>query len=164
MATIHIEQYRGYDIMFNTNSEKFQSDIDNGKDKNSLSSARKEIDDYMKNNQNFKPVKVFNSYSFEINQYNYKAEVKTIVSLRKDNAFQFSDKTLLSNYDIEKSGNWFLLDETYYKDIMHILDNLRIERDKLMNEVKIIENKSISFVEKLKGQSVKEFRDKLLGQ
>jgi hypothetical protein len=77
-----IENYRGWELMFDTSSEDFyimSNDYDTQQTKKSYASAKKYIDDYIKENQNFKPIKVQKMSSI----YN-SAEVITLIGLRKD--------------------------------------------------------------------------------
>lgn len=166
MATIHIEEYRGYDIMFNTGSEKFQSDIDDGKDKNTLSSARKQVDEFIKSNQNFKPFRVFNPYNLavDINTFGKREAIKTVTALRKDNAFQTDNKDQISNYDLNsKYGNkWFILKEENKERIFNELSILEAEKDKLLSKLKEIRTKSLELIEEIKGESLIDFRNRIL--
>ena len=75
-----IEKYRGYEIRFDTSKEKFVTDTGNeGAEKPSFASAKKQIDEYVKVNNGFVPFKVIKkSYSGS-----YAKEIE-IVGLRKD--------------------------------------------------------------------------------
>ena len=74
-----IETYRGHDIYYDENSEKFTCDIsieDNFKSTSrvSLKACRQEIDTFIKDNLNFKPFKLFNfgyhlDFTGDINEY-----------------------------------------------------------------------------------------------
>tara|TARA_R110002020_G_scaffold465503_2_gene686967 strand:+ start:3392 stop:3865 length:474 start_codon:yes stop_codon:yes gene_type:complete len=88
---IEIENYRGWDILFNTDTEKFyvmSEDIDLGKDKPSFKSCKKFVDDYIKNNVDFK--------TFEVQRFGRydrsPGVIKTVVGVRKDGRFVCVDE------------------------------------------------------------------------
>ncbi len=134
-----IEQYRGWEIFFDTENENFYtaSDIfDRQQTKRSYTSTKKYIDDYIKENNDFKPVMVQKTASY-FNEIN----VIKLIGLRKDGAFMFEDKKgkkqQLSAYS-EKE--YFLVDsqnDAYFKEI----EELNFERNKIDDKIKVIESK-----------------------
>jgi len=107
-----IEYYRGWEISFDTEKETFYTvsdTYDNQQTKKSYSSIKKYIDDFIKDNNSFKP--------FWIETYGYISHRKAkVIGIRKDNRFIYEDnkgkKQQLSEYD-EK--NWYLLNEDNVK-------------------------------------------------
>lgn len=99
MKKITIENYRGIEIVFDVDSEKFQSVITEDATKESLSfkAVKKFIDDYKKENQDFKP--------FEIEPIldGYKKKTYTITGVRKDGRFvginSDGNQEQISSYD-----------------------------------------------------------------
>lgn len=81
---ILIENYRGFDIDFDTDCEKFQCVITEEKTKESISfsAVKKFIDDYKKENQDFKP------FYADKNPKAYSGHPKIkIIGIRKDKRF-----------------------------------------------------------------------------
>jgi len=168
MSSVFIENYRGYDIMFSTRLEKFQSDIEDGKDKNSLSSARKEIDDFIKVNQNFNPFEVVSPSSLIIGLYNFeeKSAFNIVKAIRKDKALQ-CEGGQISNYDIESKyngGKWFVCNKEHKKEVLEGLSLLNEEKNKLMAQISAISEESKRLAEKLKGEPLIYFRNRILGE
>jgi hypothetical protein len=81
-----IENYRGWEIFFDTDSEDFytvSSSNDAQQVKKSYASTKKHVDDYIKENQRFKPVKVRKLYGY--------SEIITITGIRKDGVLVYED-------------------------------------------------------------------------
>jgi hypothetical protein len=100
---VTIETYRGIDIEFETSSEKFQCLIDevSNKQSDAYSTIKKYIDEYLRNNHDFKPFKVF-KYSSRFSDNN-NIEIYGIVGIRKDGDYiilRNGKKERLSNYDL----------------------------------------------------------------
>jgi hypothetical protein len=101
MSKIFIENYRGFDIEFDTSNEKFTciATEEKTKESNSFTAVRKFVDDYKKTNQDFKPFWIesipgkFNSD----NQGKYK-----VIGVRKDGRFvienEKAEKDQLSDF------------------------------------------------------------------
>ena len=138
---IEIEKYRGWEIYFDTDKENFytiSNEYDTQSERKSYSSAKKYIDDYIKENNEFKPIKVQKMPSMFGDGHRI-----TLIGIRKDKAFMYEDKQgnkrQLSSYD-EK--DYFLVDSQnapYFKRI----EELAIERKKIDAECKEIEEKVI---------------------
>lgn len=94
-----IENYRGHAIVFDPENEKFSFsfDIENWNQKQSFSSCKKAIDDYVKENETFEP--------FLVEELEYGTMLKqlNIVGIRNDGRFCFDnggkDKGQISSYD-----------------------------------------------------------------
>jgi len=119
-----IEDYRGWEISFNTEKETFyaMSDTyDNQNEKRSYASIKKYIDDFIKDNKEFK--------SFWIEKIDYRGQFKVkVIGIRKDHRFIYEDKQgekqQLSEYDEEE---WYLLNENNEP----IYDKIKILNDKI---------------------------------
>lgn len=106
--TILIENYRGYEISFNTDDEQFYVDLDDrNNSKKSFSACKKYVDDYIKDNTNFTPFyveKLGNAFS--------DGGRVMITGIRKDGKFNYEDKDgkkqSISSYS---ESDWFIVDE-----------------------------------------------------
>ena len=100
MSKILIETYRGFDIEFNTNCEKFQCICteENVKESTSFAAVKKYVDDYKKANQYFKPFWV------EPAPERYKSGKLKVIGIRKDGRFvaenSKGEKIQISDYDL----------------------------------------------------------------
>ena len=148
-----ITDYRGWGIFFDTDREEFytvSNEYDKDNTKKSFASTKKFIDDYIKENNEFKPILV----QKEESTFGNKVVIK-LIGIRKDGKFMYEDKDgkkqQLSSY---YESDYFLInpknDESFEK-----IDKLRIERDKIDSQIKEI-NKTIIKVD------VKQIRENLL--
>lgn len=145
MSKIKIENYRGFDIEFDTNYEKFQCVITEDKTKESASftAVKKFIDDYKKDNQDFSPFWVQKKPS----AFGYKKDKLKVIGIRKDGRFmaedENGDKCQISDYDL---SDYILFDEDnqkYYnmlkeqneKETRQDAEN-RITRDSIISQIK----------------------------
>ncbi len=150
-----IENYRGWEIYFDTENETFytvSNQYDNQQTKKSYASTKKFIDDYIKENQSFKPIKVQKMKPI----YN-DAKFITLIGLRKDGAFMYEDekgeKAQLSKYD-EKE--FFVVNPE--NDVHFVeLERLYAEQRKIS---KLIEEEQLKVVK----VDVKQIRRNLLGE
>ena len=100
MSKILIETYRGFDIEFDTNCEKFQCICteENVKESTSFAAVKKYVDDYKKANQDFKP------FWIESVPERYKMGKLKVIGVRKDGRFvaenSKGDKIQISDYDL----------------------------------------------------------------
>ena len=114
MKTI-IENYRGFDIEFDTNCEKFQCIVSDDITKESISfkAVKIFIDEYKKNNQDFKPFWV----EAIPDAYTEDKSLK-IVGIRKDGRFisetTNGKKQQVSDYDLQR----YMLSKPENKAIM----------------------------------------------
>lgn len=101
---ITIENYRGFDIEFDTDYEKFQCIVseDNTKESKSFSAVKKFVDDYKKDNQNFNPFYVVSNPQ---NRMYCEKERLKIIGIRNDGRFMAEtkngDKKQISDYDLK---------------------------------------------------------------
>jgi len=102
MSKILIENYRGFDIEFDSDYEKFQCECEDGnaKESQSFSAVKKYIDDFKKNNQDFKPFFVERNPNSHFGGKSFK-----IIGVRKDGRFVSEDndgvKGQISDYDLK---------------------------------------------------------------
>ena len=148
-----IEKYRDWEIFFDTDSENFytvSSKYDRQETKRSYASAKKTIDDYIKDNSVFKPVKVQRMASI----YN-PAEVITLIGVRKDKAFMYEDKDGNKRQLPEHNErDYFLVDsknDIYFKQI----EELTIRMKKIDQEFLEIEKNIIKVTVKQMRQNEK---------
>lgn len=138
---IEIEKYRGWEIYFDTDKENFytiSNEYDTQSERKSYASAKRYIDEYIKENNQFNPIEVQTMPSMFGNGQKIK-----LIGIRKDKAFMYEDeegkKHQLSSYS-EK--DFFIVDsqnDPYFKRI----GELAIERKKIDAECKEIEEKVI---------------------
>ena len=150
-----IENYRGWEIYFNTDKEEFytvSNEYDKQETKRSYASSKKYIDDYIKSNNVFKPIKVQKMPTMFS-----EGKVITLIGIRKDKAFMYEDeegrKQQLSSYD---ERDYFIVDsrnDVHFKRIAE----LAIERKRIDDEAKEIE-KSVIKVD------VKQIRQNFLNE
>jgi len=144
MSTVLIETYRNFEILFDKDNERFlvrNLEEDFEKTKQSFASCIKHVDDYCKNNTNFKPFTIFKPLSSFNN-----TEIKIVLGVRKDNRFIIGDfvgdkPRQLSEYD-EKY--WFIVDNiedvqfftSKLKDIKKEMQHLRSLEKEITEQIK----------------------------
>lgn len=164
--SIFIENYRGKDIFYSPRSEKFFADIDNPKEKNLIHLVKKDIDDYIKANQNFKPFTAFDSKSFNNMFGNVKK--KTVIGIRKDKALQCDGNEQISNNDLEERSylpcTWFVLNQDKEKDCMSAIKVEQEEIIKLEKQIKHHKEAIECFIDQMKGEKLSDFRNRILGE
>lgn len=150
-----IETYRGWEIYFDTDREEFytvSNDHDKQETKKSYSSSKKFIDEYIKENSDFKPIKVMNMGSIYSD-----SEIITLIGIRKDKAFMYTDykgnKRKLSSYS-EK--DYFLIDSRN--------DELFNQIKELVKQAKEIDETIKSLKEKVIKVTVFDIKKNLLGE
>jgi hypothetical protein len=138
---IEIENYRGWDISFDTDKETFyaQSDeYDRGETKKSFASAKQYIDDFIKDNMEFKPVWIETPASYCRNHSKIK-----LIGIRKDKRFVYEGKDgrkeQLSDYS-EK--DYILCNEANDAPYAE-LEECRKRKALIDEEMKVIEAKII---------------------
>lgn len=131
---VAIENYRGFEIEFDTEKEVFSAysnQYDRQETKKSYSAALKHVDDFLKENQNFKPVWI----EATPNNYSSNRKIK-LIGIRKDGRFIYEgkngEKEQLSEYN-EKG--YILLDEANAPHWAEIA-SIQIEVDKLHAKLK----------------------------
>jgi hypothetical protein len=150
-----ITEYRGWEIFFDTDKEEFytvsnQHDKDNTK--KTFASTKKFVDDYIKENNSFKPILVQKEPSMFNN-----GEIIKLIGIRKDGDFMYEDKDgkkqRLSSYN-EK--DYFLInpenDEAFKK-----IAELEKKRDEIGSEIKEIKKTIIKV-------DVRQVKKNLLGE
>jgi len=158
MRKVFIEKYRGYDIEFDVDEEKFQcivTDNDN-KESKSLAAVRKFVDEYIKNNQKFSPFWV----ELCPGKGGWSTEKRLkIIGLRKDNRFMAElpdgTKTQVSGYDM----NRYIIEDIVNKQIIDELNQESSDKeyaDKEWNKARKAKIETIEAVD------LAEFRSNLL--
>jgi hypothetical protein len=119
-----VDKYRGWDISFDTDKETFtaySNVYDREIVKMSYASVKKHIDDFIKDNQNFKPFYIVRA----INIYTNLKRAR-VVGLRKDGAFvaekMDGEKFQVSKYD-ESS---YVLETSEYEEINSEYERLNL--------------------------------------
>lgn len=98
-----VDIYRGYEIRFDTSNETFECDIDDSRSvKRSYAAIKGFIDEFIKENNEFKPFKIIPNPM----EWHYNAQSAVVVGIRKDKAYQIEladgTKKKLSTYDENK--------------------------------------------------------------
>lgn len=156
---VTIETYRGFEIYFNPNNEKFSCvpTEENAKESKSYSACKMHIDEYCKANQTFKPFEV------QIHPENYRWEQRKdlkIVGIRKDNRFIYEEKEVkkqLSEYDEKNYLIIYPENEQYLKD--YIASNEREVEFK--NKEQALRKEILS---KMKIKTLVDYKKELLGK
>lgn len=97
-----VDNYRGFEIRFDTDNETFECDIDDSRSvKKSYPAVKKFIDEYIKDNSEFKPFKVEPSANAS-----WGGEFGTIIGIRKDGRFIIElpegEKKQISDYEMDR--------------------------------------------------------------
>jgi hypothetical protein len=149
-----IEEYRGWEIFFDTENEDFyttSNEYDRQQSKRSYASTKKYIDDFLKENLNFKPFKIQRVRTYFSNE-----DTLEVVGMTKHGVFIYIDRNgkrvQLSKYS---EGEYFKQDpinESVFKAISQLYEkNKEIE--------KMIREESL----KLKKVSLDEIRNNIMG-
>lgn len=139
---VEIEDYRDWTIYFDTIEERFYSVSqrdDTSKENRSYSAAKKAIDDYLKDNIEFKPFKAMHKGHLE---------VIDIVGIRKDGRYiteRNGKKEQLSSYD---ESRWIVWDDSYKPIVAEILRLQKEQRKKEDEFGDLINMERIKFVTK----------------
>lgn len=144
---IQIENYRGFDIEFDTEYEKFQCIVtdENAKESVSFAVIKKFIDDYKKNNQDFNPFWIEPTPNF----YHSKEGKLKVIGIRKDGRFVAEDEngkqSQISDYNLkdymiftpENKIGLGLLKELKIKEHQQELEN-NFERKHIISMLNIV--------------------------
>ncbi len=157
MSKVFIENYRGFDIEFDTDYAKFQCVLteDNSKESPSFPSIKKFIDDYKKDNQDFKPFWI----EPNVSEMAFKSKRLKVVGLRKDGRFVAEDengnKEQISDFDLK----YYMVVKEENKPILAELNQLKELEERQRNE-----NKSTlkSIISRLDIETLEDFKKKLL--
>jgi hypothetical protein len=132
---VEIENYRGWDISFDTDRETFyavSSEYDTDRTKESFAAVKKSIDDYIKDNLEFKPFKAIHSRwggdTFEIKEF---------VGLRKDKRFIVKSKESTEQFSESDEKDVY----EYSEIAMNAINKIKAlkEEKRLFNEAKDLE-------------------------
>ena len=138
---VKVDNYRGWDISFDTEKENFYAEsdeYDRSETKKSFASAKKFVDDFIKENLDFKPVWI----EMPANLYRGAKKVK-LIGIRKDGRFIYEDgngeKQQLSQYS---EGDYILCNpenDLFYKQISDCNERVKvIDAERKQIEAKII--------------------------
>jgi hypothetical protein len=151
---VEIEIYRGWSISFDTEKETFychSEQWDKDENKKSFASTRKWIDDFIKENEVFKPIWI------ETKPKAYHEKKIKLIGIRKDGRFIYEDakgeKKQLSDYN-EK--DYILYNEENEK--------YKIEASKIDEQVEALGLQKNAILEKIKGVELVDYKKEILGQ
>ena len=141
---VEIENYRGWQISFDTEKETFychSEQWDRDENKKSYASTKKWIDDFIKENETFKPVWI----ETKPTSYNSEKRIK-LIGLRKDGKFIYEDekgeKKQLSQYE-EKNYILYNPENDKYREEAKKIDaemeQLRLKRNAILDKVVCID-------------------------
>ena len=140
MSKILIDNYRGFDIEFETINEKFQCIITDElvKESISFSAIKKFVDEYKKTNQDFKPFYVESTPD----RYSSKNSKLKIIGVRKDGRFvaenSKGEKVQVSDYDIKDYMLYKQENENALKllsDLSEKVENQRLENNQIRKDI-----------------------------
>jgi hypothetical protein len=152
---VEIENYRGWNISFDTEKEVFYCHSDQRnmeQKKNSYSSIKKWIDDFIKENDSFNPVWI------EHKRYGYILHDRMkLIGIRKDGHFLFEDK------DGDKRVIAFHNEMDY---MLHTPENdkYKEEAKKIDAELEELRSKRNAIFKKFVVIDLKEYKKQILGQ
>ena len=140
MSKILIDNYRGFDIEFETINEKFKCIITDElvKESISFSEIKKFVDEYKKTNQDFKPFYVESNPD----RYSFKNSKLKIIGVRKDGRFvaenSQGEKVQVYDYDIEDYMLYKQENEHALKllsDLLEKVENQRVENNQIRKDI-----------------------------
>lgn len=148
---IEIENYKGFEIRFNTEKETFVCDIDDPKSvKKSYSALKKFINEFVKDNQTFKPIHLIR----DPNDVFTKGKEITITGKRQDGRLIYKEdgkQRQLSQYDEKRYILKLEANTQYLKE----LDELAEERIILL---KNLSERAVQISSKLDKITLEEYR------
>ena len=125
-----IENYRGFEISFDTDTEAFygiSDQYDKDFKKPSYASAKKFIDEFLKDNQNFKPFWV------EVNPNSYRSTEKIrIIGIRKDNRFIYENSKGEKKQIIEYDEKDYIFPNSDNDQVKQQLKDAVIEQEEII--------------------------------
>ena len=150
-----ITEYRGWEIFFDTDKEEFytvSNEYDKDNTKKYFASTKKFIDDYIKENNEFKPILVQKQQSMHSD-----GEIIKLIGIRKDGSFMYEDKNgkkqQLSKYN---ETDYFLINPENDEPFKKIAE-LEKRRDEIGSKIKEIKKTIIKV-------DVKQVKKNLLGE
>lgn len=148
---VFIEEYRGFEITFDTKNETFSAWSDSFDDefnKKSFTAVKKGVDDYIKENATFKPFKIQRVFSYG-GKISKIEDPLLVVGITKDKRLvvQLGDKKKqLSDYDAKD----FILYNPENDNVKKDYDELIKHRNKVIDEFKTKEKEIFERVVVLK--------------
>lgn len=145
---VPIETYRGIDIIFNTESERFSFSLDEGswRDKQSYAACKKNIDDFHKINSEFNPFKIRRVDS---------GKAIEVVAIRKDGRFVYKDfngqLSQIADYEIKY---YVLYDDAH--------DAIYSEADELSKKAEEFRVAAYNKINTVVGVSLQVMKDKYM--
>lgn len=121
-TTIVIENYRGYNITFDTSAEKFECVCteNDSKESSSFAAVKKFIDEFKKANQDFKPFWVERIPG----TFGYEPKKLKVIGIRKDKRFivetEDNKQEQLSDYNLKD----YMIIKPENKEVLNKLDML----------------------------------------
>lgn len=155
MSIIKIEEYRGFTIVFQTETAMFSSIIstDKTKESTSFSAVRKCIDDFKKENKEFVPFWV----TPNISKRNWVKERIFITGIRKDGRYigeENGEIKQISDYNL----NDYMLEKPENETILNELSILQNKLDEYETHIEALKKELIS---KLDIVTLKEHKEKI---
>lgn len=148
-----IENYRKWEIFFDTEAESFYtaSDwYDRQATKASYASIKKFIDDFIKDNMEFKPV-------FVERYDNFRKEKVRLVGLKKDKCFMYEDEKGVRKQMSKYDERYYYLSNSDNEKQYEVIKQLEEKVTALRKQIREEEEKIIKV-------SLDEIRDKYLNQ
>lgn len=114
MANILIENYRGFKIEFNTDKSTFSSVLnDYNKESKSFDAIKKDIDEYLKENQSFEPFMAIRKPDLT-----WGSETIEIIGIRKDGLFYYKNEKGEKNQLSKHSENSYFIKEDWHEKVL----------------------------------------------
>lgn len=153
-----VDNYRGYEIRFDTDNETFECDIDDSRSvKKSYASIKTFIDEFIKDNNVFKPFKVMANPLVSYGGKNGK-----IIGIRKDKRFimetESGTKEQVSDYN--EKDHWVVTEKLI--ESLQEVQPLLSERDELKKNLNKLESEIKAFYESLNATDLNEYKKQLL--
>jgi hypothetical protein len=148
-----IETYRGFEISFDSSNEKFwylSERYDTESSSKSFAAIKKGVDDFIKDNKDFKPFWIEN----DLNK-NYGYKKLKIIGIRKDGAFVFEN----SKGEKEQLSKHIESDYILYNEAN---DELRVDIAELENKVTELNKEIRALKSKQIGTPLIEYKQNLI--
>lgn len=138
-----IENYRNHEIHFDTDENSFiaiSDKYDRQFEKKSYSGAKKEIDEYIKENVCFNPVVIQNDDN----------KIITLVAIRKDGGFVFNNKGVNEKLSIYDEKEFFIFNENnepIFKEIADKKSKIESIRKEISSLIKTLKMEDLGLKE-----------------
>jgi hypothetical protein len=152
---VEIENYRGWTISFDTEKENFychSEQWDRDETKKSYASTKKWIDDFIKENEVFKPVWVESKPTI----FNPNERI-LLIGIRKDSRFIYEGK----NGKKEQLSEWYEKDYVLYNPEN---DKIREEANKIQVQIEELRLKKKEVLKNFTGIELVEYKKQLLNK